>query len=168
MEKGRLIIEAKKEDFQESHYTSARLVTRGKGDFTYGRVEVSAKLPVGQGNWPAIWLLGSSLPSVGWPACGEIDIMEHLGRNPGWIHASTHSKKYYFKNGNQLTSITYVPEPHEGFHVYAVESVPRPHRFLRGRQQVPHGDQREERPGVLALRRPRVPDPQRGPRRLGR
>ncbi len=124
VEKGRLIIEARKEDFQESHYTSARLVTRGKGDFTYGRVEVSAKLPVGQGNWPAIWLLGSSLPSVGWPACGEIDIMEHLGRNPGWIHASTHSKKYYFKNGNQLTSITYVPAPHEGFHVYAAEWFP--------------------------------------------
>lgn len=124
VEKGRLTIEARKEDFEANHYTSARLVTRGKHDFTYGRIEVSAKLPVGRGNWPAIWLLGSSLPSVGWPACGEIDIMEHLGRNPGWIHASTHSKKYFFKNGNQLTSITYVPEPHRDFHLYAAEWFP--------------------------------------------
>ncbi len=124
VEKGRLIIEARKEDFEGNHYTSARLVTRGKHDFTYGRIEVSAKLPVGLGTWPAIWLLGSSLPSVGWPACGEIDIMEHLGRNPGWIHASTHSKKHYFKSGNQLTSITYVPEPDRDFHLYAAEWFP--------------------------------------------
>jgi beta-glucanase (GH16 family) len=124
VEQGRLIIDARKEDFAENHYTSTRLVTRGKREFTYGRVEVRAKLPVGVGNWPAIWLLGSSLHSGGWPACGEIDIMEHLGRNPGWVHASVHSQKYYFKNGNQLTSLTYVPDPHQAFHVYAVEWLP--------------------------------------------
>jgi beta-glucanase (GH16 family) len=124
VEKGHLVIEARKEDFKENHYTSARLVTRGKREFTYGRFEVSAKLPAGQGNWPAIWLLGSKIASGGWPACGEIDIMEHLGRNPGWVHASTHSSKYYFKNGNQLTSITYVPDPDKAFHVYAVEWFP--------------------------------------------
>ncbi len=124
VEKGHLVIEARKEDFQENHYTSARLVTRGKREFTYGRFEVSAKLPAGQGNWPAIWLLGSSLSTGGWPACGEIDIMEHLGRNPGWVHASVHSNKYYFKNGNQLTSLTYVPEPDKAYHLYAVEWFP--------------------------------------------
>jgi beta-glucanase (GH16 family) len=124
VERGRLIIEARKEDFKENHYTSARLVTRGKRDFTYGRVEVSARLPKGAGNWPAIWLLGSDQRSLGWPACGEIDIMEHLGRNPGWVHASVHSSKYYFKNGNQLTSLTYVSEPDQAFHVYAAEWFP--------------------------------------------
>ncbi len=124
IEKGHLVIEARKEDFRENHYTSARLVTRGKRDFTYGRFEISARLPAGQGNWPAIWLLGSAQSSLGWPACGEIDIMEHLGRNPGWVHASAHSQKYYFKNGNQQTSLTYVPEPDKAFHRYAIEWSP--------------------------------------------
>jgi len=124
VEKGHLIVEARKEEFQENHYTSARLVTRGKADFTYGRFEVSAKLPTGHGNWPAIWMLGSSVASRPWPACGEIDIMEHLGRNPGWVHGSTHSEKYYFKNGNQLTSLTYVPGLDQDFHRYALEWSP--------------------------------------------
>ena len=122
VEGGRLIIEARREDFKENHYTSARLVTRGKKQIKYGRLEVSAKLPAGEGTWPAIWLLGDN--GKDWPGCGELDIMEHLGRNPGWIHGSAHSLKYFFKNGNQKTSITYVPHPEAGFHEYAIEWYP--------------------------------------------
>jgi len=122
VEGGRLIIEARREDFKENHYTSARLVTRGKKPIKYGRLEVSAKLPAGEGTWPAIWLLGDN--GKDWPGCGELDIMEHLGRNPGWIHGSAHSLKYFFKNGNQKTSITYVPHPEAAFHEYAIEWAP--------------------------------------------
>jgi beta-glucanase (GH16 family) len=122
VENGKLIIEARREDFRENHYTSARLVTRGRKDFTYGRIEVSAKLPAGAGTWPAIWMLGEN--GKPWPACGELDIMEHLGRNSGWIHGSAHTLKYFFKNGNQRTSITYVPQPDSAFHKYAIEWYP--------------------------------------------
>jgi len=122
VEGGKLIIEARKEEFKENHYTSARLVTRGKQDFKYGRFEVSAKLPSGLGTWPAIWLLGSN--GKPWPANGEIDIMEHLGRNQGWIHGSVHCQKYFFKNGNQKTSIVYIPDATIAFHEYALEWYP--------------------------------------------
>lgn len=122
VENGHLVIEARKEDFDKNHYTSARLLTRGKKDFKYGRFEVSAKLPTGLGTWPAIWLLGSN--GKPWPANGELDIMEHLGRNAGWIHGSGHCQKYYFKNGNQKTSITYVPDAEKAFHEYALEWYP--------------------------------------------
>jgi len=91
VENGNLIIEAHKEQVGTNAYTSARLVTKGKGDWTYGRIEVRAKLPKGLGTWPAIWMLGSKTPLV-WPDDGEIDIMEHVGYDQGNIHASTHSK----------------------------------------------------------------------------
>jgi len=77
-----------------NNYTSARLVTKGKGDWLYGRIDVRAKLPKGVGTWPAIWMLGSVTPFK-WPNDGEIDIMEHVGYDQGVIHASVHTKKYY-------------------------------------------------------------------------
>ena len=64
------------------HYTSASLTTKKKFEFTYGRVEVRAKMPRGKGMWPAIWTLGSTIGAVGWPRCGEIDIMEYVGKEP--------------------------------------------------------------------------------------
>ncbi len=73
-----------------SRYTSGSISTEGKFSFTYGRVDVRARLPSGNGTWPAIWLIGASLPEIGWPGCGEIDVMEHLGRQPGHIYASIH------------------------------------------------------------------------------
>lgn len=76
---GLLTIEAKKEDFEGSEYTSGRIKSRGLQNFTYGRVDIRALLPKGQGIWPALWMLGSNQPSVGWPECGEIDIMEMIG-----------------------------------------------------------------------------------------
>lgn len=87
---GTLRIIAKKESFSGRNYTSARLLSKGKYDITYGKVEVSAKLPAGVGTWPAIWMLGSNIDAVSWPACGEIDIMEHLGRELNKIYGTLH------------------------------------------------------------------------------
>jgi len=123
VENGHLTIEARREDFKGRQYTSARLITRGKQDLLYGRIEVSAKLPTGAGTWPAIWLLGASR-SEPWPASGELDIMEHIGRNPCWIHGSAHSLKYYWVKGNQKTGITCIPDAQSGFHEYALEWYP--------------------------------------------
>ena len=92
VENGNLVIEARKEDWENKNYTSARLVTKGKQDWKYGRIEVRAKLPKGKGTWPAIWMLSTDMKE--WPEDGELDIMEHVGYNQGFIHASVHTKKY--------------------------------------------------------------------------
>ena len=120
VEKGLLIIEAKKETIEKNAYSSARLVTKGKGDWTYGRIDVKAKIPKGRGTWPAIWMLGSTTP-LKWPDDGEIDIMEHVGYDQGVIHASTHTKKYYHKIGTQKTAVTTIPDCSEVFHVYSLD-----------------------------------------------
>lgn len=87
---GKLVIEAKAESFSGSDYTSARMVTFGKQEFIYGRIDVRAKLPEGQGLWPAIWMLGNNIYTDGWPFCGEIDIMELVGHEPSKIHGTAH------------------------------------------------------------------------------
>ncbi len=120
VENGHLIIEAHKEPIGNNAYSSARLVTKGKGDWKYGRFEIKAKLPKGLGTWPAIWMLSSTTP-LKWPDDGEIDIMEHVGFNQGVIHASTHCKKYYHSIGTQKTAITTVADCSEKFHIYALE-----------------------------------------------
>jgi len=120
VENGHLIIEARKENWQNRNYTSARLVTKGKGDWQYGKIEVRAKLPKGLGTWPAIWMLGSTTP-LKWPDDGEIDIMEHVGYDPGQVHASVHCKKYNHVIGTQKTAITSIPDFADKFHVYEAE-----------------------------------------------
>jgi beta-glucanase (GH16 family) len=80
--KGKLILTAR---FNENEYTSARLITENKRIFTYGIMEIKAKLPPGKGTWSALWMLGNNIDQVGWPACGELDIMEHVGRDSGVI-----------------------------------------------------------------------------------
>jgi beta-glucanase (GH16 family) len=87
---GTLKIILKKENYQYSLYTSARLLTKGKFSFTYGTIKVRAKLPAGGGTWPAIWMLGNNISSVGWPACGEIDVMEHVGNQLNKIFGTLH------------------------------------------------------------------------------
>ena len=119
-ENGNLVIEVLKEKWQGMNYTSARLVTKGKAEFQYGRVEVKAKIPSGRGTWPAIWMLGATTPFT-WPDDGEIDIMEHVGHNQGTVHASIHSKKYYHSIGTQKTATIPVPDCSDTFHVYATE-----------------------------------------------
>jgi len=121
VENGSLVIEARKEAFEGKNYTSARLVTRTKGDWLYGRVEVRAKLPKGLGTWPAIWMLPTDWKYGGWPNSGEIDIMEHVGYDPNVIVGSTHSLKYYFKIGTQRNKTIRIPDVFSTFHTYAVE-----------------------------------------------
>ena len=120
VEKGNLIIEARKEDWEDKKYTSARLVTKGKADWKYGKIEVRAKLPKGIGGWPAIWMLGSATP-LKWPDDGEIDIMEHVGYDPGVVHASVHCKKYNHVIHTQKTAVITVNDFADVFHVYALE-----------------------------------------------
>ncbi|WP_336517490.1 glycoside hydrolase family 16 protein [Pollutibacter soli] len=120
VEDGMLIIEAHRENWQNRNYTSARLITKGKGDWKYGKIEVRAKLPDGLGTWPAIWMLASKTP-MQWPDDGEIDIMEHVGYDQGKIHGSIHCKKYYHSIGTQKTANIIVPDCSQEFHVYEVE-----------------------------------------------
>lgn len=89
---GNLIIEARKEPMIGFNYSSSRLTTQNKKNFKYGRIDIRAKLPVGQGIWPALWMLGANITSVSWPACGEIDIMELIGTYPGRVTGTMHWK----------------------------------------------------------------------------
>lgn len=121
---GRLRIEARREAWEGRPYTSARLVTKGKGDWTYGRVEVRAKLPRGRGSWPAIWMLPTTDAPMRWPDDGEIDIMEHVGFDHGVVHASVHTRRYHHSIGTQKTGRIDVPDAAEAFHDYVIEWSP--------------------------------------------
>lgn len=87
---GKLIIEARKENFSSAAYTSSRLITQGKKEFKFGRIDIRAALPQGQGIWPALWMLGSNIGTAGWPVCGEIDIMEMIGNQPNRVYGTAH------------------------------------------------------------------------------
>ncbi|GEM56383.1 glycoside hydrolase [Flavobacterium branchiophilum] len=115
---GTLKIITKKEAFGGSAYTSARLLSKGKFSFKYGRVDIKAKLPSGAGTWPALWMLGDNITTVNWPSCGEIDIMEHLGSEPNKIHGSLHSPNNY--GGNANTGITTISNATTEFHIYSL------------------------------------------------
>ncbi len=117
---GKLIIAAKKvnDDKVAGSYTSTRMITKGKKEFKYGRIEIRAKLPSGTGIWPAIWMLGSNISSVGWPACGEIDIMEYVGYEPDVIHSTVHTTAGSGGNGNGSSKTLTTCE--EEFHVYGL------------------------------------------------
>lgn len=110
---GFLTIAATKED---SLYFSSRITTAGKIEFQYGVIEVRAKLPQGTGVWPAIWMLGNDIGKIGWPACGEIDIMEYVGKAPGEIHTTLHTPDSFGQSKN--TAITNFDKIEEGFHTY--------------------------------------------------
>ena len=102
-------------------YTSGSVTTSGKAQWRYARVEVRAKLPTGRGTWPAIWLLGTNIKEVGWPKCGEIDIMENVGFDPNRIHANIHTQKYNHIRGTNKGASLAVAKPYATFHVYAIE-----------------------------------------------
>lgn len=123
VENGRLIIEARREPWQGKEYTSARLVTKNKGDWDQGRFEIRAKLPAGRGTWPAIWMLPTvwDLGDGQWPDNGEIDIMEHVGFDPGRIHGSLHSRLHQWRNNTQRTGTLLVPDATTAFHTYVLE-----------------------------------------------
>ncbi len=125
VENGNLIIEAHKEDFKSSSYTSARLLTRDRDAWTYGRFEIKAKLPSGRGTWPAIWMLPENWEYGGWPESGEIDIMEHVGHEPERIYATVHTEAYNHVQGTQDTDTLQVPDAEQNFHVYTLEWTPQ-------------------------------------------
>ncbi len=101
--------------------TSSSINTRDRYEITYGRLEVRAKIPSALGTWPAIWMLGSNRSEVGWPECGEIDIMEHVGYDPGKIHANIHTAAYNHVMGTNKGNTIDAGDPSAGFHLYALE-----------------------------------------------
>jgi beta-glucanase (GH16 family) len=116
---GTLKIFAQKENYNGSAYTSARILTKNKFSVKYGKIEVRAKLPVGVGTWPAIWMLGSNIDAVGWPASGEIDIMEHKGSDPNRIYGTLHHPGHSGANGDGGTTV--ISNANSAFNIYAVE-----------------------------------------------
>jgi beta-glucanase (GH16 family) len=127
---GILSITARKEKKQGKDYSSARMVTRGKADFTYGRIEIRAKLPKGRGTWPAGWMLGSNLEEVGWPLCGEIDILEHVGFDPDTVVGSVHTVTYNHIKGTQKSKKLFIKNPYTEFHTYSIEWTAEKMDFL--------------------------------------
>lgn len=142
VENGHLIIEARKESYGNAKYTSARIHSRGSGDVFYGRIEVRAKLPYGQGSWPAIWMLPSdpfryatkcedgdtwqgNADCNAWPNSGEIDIMEHVGYQMGHIHGTVHNEAYYWAKWEQRKGRILFDNVDEAFHNYVVEWSPQ-------------------------------------------
>lgn len=126
---GHLIIRATRRD--DGKYYSARLKTLGHFSFTYGRAEARMKLPRGQGMWPAFWMLGDHTKGNGWPAAGEIDIMENIGREPDIVHGTVHGPGYSGAKG--ITSSFTFPEnssPSDDYHVYAMQWTPDKIEFL--------------------------------------
>jgi beta-glucanase (GH16 family) len=121
VENGVLTIEAHRDSIGGMPYTSARVVSSHKGDWLYGRIEVRAKLPRGRGTWPAIWMLPTDRAYGGWPASGEIDIMEHVGFDPGTIHATVHTEAYNHHKKTQREGIVSIADAQDTFHVYAID-----------------------------------------------
>jgi len=126
VENGKLIIEARKENSGNQQYSSARLVTKGKGDFLYGKIEIRARLPKGRGTWPAIWMLNSekNYGNKGWPDNGEIDIMEHVGFDQNRIHGNIHTKAFNHVLKTNKGGDTLVTDVSEQFHVYTCTWTP--------------------------------------------
>ncbi len=135
VEDGLLVIEGRREPHEGFAYTSASINTLGKFEFVYGRVEVRARLPAGRGTWPAVWMLGVNRALVGWPACGEIDIMEHVGFDPPHIVGSVHTAAYNHTIGTHKSASVVVDDPSADFHLYAMEWYPdRIDIFVDGRK----------------------------------
>lgn len=121
---GILHVVAKKQAKGNRAYTSARVISKDKGDFLYGRFEIRAKLPSGRGTWPAIWMLPTDWKYGDWPDSGEIDIMEHVGFDPQRVHISVHTKAYNHVIGTQRTATRVVEGVMEDFHLYRVDWTP--------------------------------------------
>ncbi|MEJ0058746.1 MAG: glycoside hydrolase family 16 protein [Terricaulis sp.] len=128
-ENGVLIIEARREDMSRArdwgrqHFTSSRMVTRGLARWTYGFFEIRAKLPCGYGAWPAIWMLPAGA-DTSWPGGGEIDIMEHVGQEPGVVHGTVHTGAHNHANNTHLSATTTIPDTCDAFHNYQLTWTP--------------------------------------------
>lgn len=141
VEDGRLVLEAHRERHGNAHYTSGRIHSSGKGDLHYGRVDIRARLPGGQGTWPALWMLPSDpfryattcssqsdwqglKGCDAWPNSGEIDIMEHVGYDMYRLHGTVHTRAYYWKNFEQRKGSVEVRDLERAFHVYSLDWGP--------------------------------------------
>jgi beta-glucanase (GH16 family) len=116
---GVLKIKAIREKYGKGDFTSGRIESNGKFDFTYGKIVIRAKVPTGVGTWPAVWMLGSTIGSVGWPKCGEIDILESVGKNLNQNHSSLHSEGR--SGATPDTGIIKVPNSNTEFHIYTAD-----------------------------------------------
>ena len=116
VENGVLKVMAYREDYGKGKFTSGRIESNGKFEFTYGTIVIRAKVPVGVGTWPAVWMLGANIGTVGWPACGEIDILESVGKNLDQNHSSLHSPGR--SGATPDTGIIKVPNSSTEFHIY--------------------------------------------------
>lgn len=122
---GVLTITARKESMGGKDYTSTRLISKNKGDFLYGRIEVKAKLPTGKGTWPAIWMLPTDWAYGGWPKSGEIDIMEHVGYDQDKVHISVHTEAYNHSINTQRSGTKMVYGASTDFHIYRIDWTPK-------------------------------------------
>ena len=118
---GLLHIIACREDWEENHYTSTRLISREGAQWTGGRFEIRARLPKGRGTWPAIWMMPRKRGHGPWPDCGEIDIMEHVGYDPDQVHGTIHTGAFNHRKGTQKTAVHVGGNVSETFHTYALE-----------------------------------------------
>lgn len=135
VEDGHLVIEARKEEYKGYDYTSASLTTRNKAEWKYGKIEVRANLPTGRGMWPAIWMLGTNIDEVGWPACGEIDIMENVGYDPSIVYSTIHTEAYNHTKGTSKGNGMQVFEVWKKFITYSVEWTPEELAFFIGNER---------------------------------
>ncbi|MBQ4914582.1 glycoside hydrolase family 16 protein [Maribacter sp. MMG018] len=147
VEDGFLIIEAHKEQVKNEafvaeedknwikntafgEYTSASLTTKDLNEWKYGKVSVRAKLPEGTGTWPAIWMLGENWKEAGWPTCGEIDIMEHVGYEKDSIYGTVHTEAFNHIKGTEVGKAVFIENPYEDFHEYSIEWTPEKIDFI--------------------------------------
>ena len=146
---GHLAITARAEAYMGKSYTSGRINSLQHFTHAFGRFEARMQLPAGRGMWPAFWLLGNNQPSVGWPACGEIDIIENKGQEPNLVHGTVHGPGYSGANGISASRTVAGAPLSAGFHVYAIEwlanlivfSVDGNSYFMLTPQQLPAGTQ---------------------------
>ncbi|HEY4618425.1 MAG TPA: glycoside hydrolase family 16 protein [Flavobacterium sp.] len=124
VENGYLLITAKKESYSGSSYTSARLTTKGLFEQAYGRFEARIRLPYGQGIWPAFWLLGANIDEVGWPKCGEIDIMEYRGQEPTKVLGTVHGPGYFGATSISKSYSLVNDRFDTDFHIFGIEWGP--------------------------------------------
>lgn len=129
VENGMLILEARQEAYEKMGYTSAKLTTKGKAAWTYGRFSIRAKLPEGQGIWPAIWMMPEDMERyTGWPACGEIDIMEQIGHQPGTVYGTLHYGLPHTYTGENYT-LPGNAKFSDDFHVFTLDWEPGEFRW---------------------------------------
>lgn len=124
IENGALVLEARRESSNGREYSSTRMISKGKGEWLYGRFEIRAKLPKGRGTWPAIWMLSADNAYGNWPASGEIDIMEHVGYDPERVHCSIHTSAYNHTRNTQKTASKMVAGAMDDFHLYRLDWTP--------------------------------------------